>query len=227
MRKAALTARSAIVLVRDRRAEHGHDRVADELLHGAAEPLDLLLHARVVGTEARADVLGIGAVGARGEADEVDEQHRDDLSLLRLARVRPQRGAARPAEPRPPGVVLATRRDMRHARSLRRHGYGAKPDRPAGSSVRGRGPRSAGPARPDRGARARGRTPPALLDELRGLVREAETWARLEGDERAAEAVERCDDALSTRINPRVGPRHRALGRRRENHRERARWPPR
>ena len=30
-----------IVLVRDRRAEDGHDRVADELLHGAAEALDL------------------------------------------------------------------------------------------------------------------------------------------------------------------------------------------
>ncbi len=31
-----------VVLVRDRRAEHGHDRVADELLHRAAAPFDLL-----------------------------------------------------------------------------------------------------------------------------------------------------------------------------------------
>ena len=43
---------------------------------------------------------------------------------------------------------------------------------------------------------------PELLDELRALVREAEAWARVEGDERAAEAVERCGEALSARILP-------------------------
>jgi hypothetical protein len=32
---------------------------------------------------------------------------------------------------------------------------------------------------------------PRLLDELRALVREAEAWARLEGDERARSAVVR------------------------------------
>jgi hypothetical protein len=41
-----------------------------------------------------------------------------------------------------------------------------------------------------------GADPGALLDELRGLVREAEAWARVEGDSRAAAAVERCDEAL-------------------------------
>jgi hypothetical protein len=35
-----------------------------------------------------------------------------------------------------------------------------------------------------------------LLEELRGLVRDAEAWARLEGDERAAAAVARCEEAL-------------------------------
>ena len=30
---------------------------------------------------------------------------------------------------------------------------------------------------------------PVMLDELRALVREAEAWARLEGDERARSAV--------------------------------------
>jgi uncharacterized coiled-coil protein SlyX len=39
--------------------------------------------------------------------------------------------------------------------------------------------------------------PEVLLDELRGLVREAETWAHVERDARAAAAVERCDDALA------------------------------
>ena len=44
----------------------------------------------------------------------------------------------------------------------------------------------------------RGGAPPvAVLEELRGLVRAAEAWARLEGDERAAAAVDRCDAALS------------------------------
>jgi hypothetical protein len=47
-----------------------------------------------------------------------------------------------------------------------------------------------------------GAAAPELLDELRELVREAEAWARLEGDERAAEAVERCGEVLSARILP-------------------------
>jgi hypothetical protein len=41
-----------------------------------------------------------------------------------------------------------------------------------------------------------GAPPGALLEELRGLVRDAEAWARLEGDARAVAAVERCDHAL-------------------------------
>jgi hypothetical protein len=41
-----------------------------------------------------------------------------------------------------------------------------------------------------------GAAPGILIDELRGLVRDAEAWARLEGDERAAAAVERCEEAL-------------------------------
>jgi hypothetical protein len=42
-----------------------------------------------------------------------------------------------------------------------------------------------------------GAPPGVLLEELRGLVQAAETWARLEGDERARIAVDRCDAALS------------------------------
>ena len=42
-----------------------------------------------------------------------------------------------------------------------------------------------------------GAPPGVLLEELRGLVQAAETWAKLEGDERANAAVERCDAALS------------------------------
>jgi hypothetical protein len=42
-----------------------------------------------------------------------------------------------------------------------------------------------------------GAPPAVLLEELRGLVHDAEAWARLERDERAAAAVERCDAALA------------------------------
>jgi hypothetical protein len=37
----------------------------------------------------------------------------------------------------------------------------------------------------------RGSPPARVLGELRELVREAEAWARLEGDERARSAIER------------------------------------
>jgi len=42
-----------------------------------------------------------------------------------------------------------------------------------------------------------GAPPAVMLEELRGLVRDAEAWARIDGDERAREAVERCDAALA------------------------------
>ena len=40
-----------------------------------------------------------------------------------------------------------------------------------------------------------GASPEALLAELQALVREAEAWARLEGDERAEAAVAALQDA--------------------------------
>jgi hypothetical protein len=45
-----------------------------------------------------------------------------------------------------------------------------------------------------------GTAPPALLDELRELVREAEAWARVEGDERARTAVAACADSLTSEM---------------------------
>jgi hypothetical protein len=46
-----------------------------------------------------------------------------------------------------------------------------------------------------------GAPPAVLLEELRGLVHDAEAWARLEGDERARAAVERCDAALAQPVS--------------------------
>ena len=45
-----------------------------------------------------------------------------------------------------------------------------------------------------------GAPPGALLEELRGLVQAAEAWARLEGGERAKEAIERCASDLATPV---------------------------
>ncbi len=50
-----------VVLVRGRRAEEGHHRVADELLDRAAVALELGTDALVVGPQERLDVLGIHA----------------------------------------------------------------------------------------------------------------------------------------------------------------------
>ena len=71
-----------VVLVRDRRAEHRHHRVADELLHRPSVALDLLPQARVVGPDPRPHVLRVGALRGGREPDQVAEQHRDDLALL-------------------------------------------------------------------------------------------------------------------------------------------------
>lgn len=42
-----------------------------------------------------------------------------------------------------------------------------------------------------------GASPTVMLEELRGLVRDAERWVRVEGDGRAREVVSRCESALS------------------------------
>ena len=62
-----------VVLVRDRGAEQRDDGVADELLHGAAEALELRAYAPVVGGEQLADVLGIEPLGAARRADKIRE----------------------------------------------------------------------------------------------------------------------------------------------------------
>ena len=42
-----------------------------------------------------------------------------------------------------------------------------------------------------------GAHPTKLLAELRELVREAEAWSRIEGDERAQRAIERVEEAIA------------------------------
>ncbi len=64
------------------RAEHAEHRVADELVHRAAEMLDRAFQQRVIDAEHRLDVLGVRLVRAFREPDEVAEQDGDDLALL-------------------------------------------------------------------------------------------------------------------------------------------------
>jgi hypothetical protein len=71
-----------VVLVRDRSAEQGHDRIPDELLHRPAEALKLVTEVLPVRRQERAHVLRIHPLSARREADQVCEEDGDDLALL-------------------------------------------------------------------------------------------------------------------------------------------------
>ncbi len=125
-----------VVLVRDRRAEDRHHRVPDELLHGAAVPLDLLPQARVVRPDPRADILRVGGIRGRREADQVAEEDGDDLALLhrRGRRLHGQRGTTERTERKVPRELLTARRAGRHARSLAGRRRGAPRRKNAESS---------------------------------------------------------------------------------------------
>ena len=98
-----------VVLVRGRRAEDGHDRVADELLHGAAVPLELGSQARLIRREHAADVLGVEPFRLGGEPDEIHEDDRDRLPLLAERALHGfERSRARVAEPGAFRVLLTT-----------------------------------------------------------------------------------------------------------------------
>ena len=71
-----------IVLVRDRRTEHRHHRVADELLHRAAEALQHPAQARVERRQRAPHVLHVELLAPAREPHQIREQHRDDLALL-------------------------------------------------------------------------------------------------------------------------------------------------
>ena len=84
-----------IVLVHDRHAEDGHDRVADELLDGAAVPLEHALHGVEVPPHHAAQELGVEPLAERGRLGDVCEEDGDDLPRLgRDASAREARAAA-------------------------------------------------------------------------------------------------------------------------------------
>ena len=71
-----------VVLVRHRRTEDRHHRIADELLHRPAEPLDLLPEPSVIRPQPRPHVLRVDRFRCGREPDKITEQHRDNLALL-------------------------------------------------------------------------------------------------------------------------------------------------
>ena len=103
-----------VVLVDGRHSEHRHDRIADELLDGAAVPFERRLHGIEVPPHHTPKRLGVEPLAERGRAGDVREDDRDDLARLRGARSPVERGAACAAEARV-RVVLAPAGAADHA----------------------------------------------------------------------------------------------------------------
>src|SRR5437899_1896256 len=102
--------------------EDGHDRVADELLDGAAEALELGSELCVVRVEHAAHGLWIELLRLRREADQVGEEDRDDLALLAARSGGGERRSTRKAEAGLLGIRLtACRAGLQAAESRRGH----------------------------------------------------------------------------------------------------------
>jgi hypothetical protein len=109
-----------IVLVSGRRAEERHHGVADELLDGAAEALELFAQPGMERGEQPAHVFRIELLGASSETDQIGEQHGHDLALLaRLGEGSLEGCAAGTAKTGASRILLRTTRADDHAQSLR------------------------------------------------------------------------------------------------------------
>jgi diketogulonate reductase-like aldo/keto reductase len=116
---------NGVVLVHDRHAEHGHHRVADELLDRAAVALDDAPRLLEVAREDPAEALGVELLAEGRRPGDVGEDDRDGLAMLTRGGLLGERGAAGVAEARPFTVLGAARGAGTHRRSLhqpvRRH----------------------------------------------------------------------------------------------------------
>ena len=108
-----------VVLVHRRHAEDGHHRVADELLHRPAVPLDDRLRRLEVARHHPPQALRIDPLAERRRAGDVAEEHRHDLAHLARRGRLGQRRAAGVAEARAVPVLGSTARTD-HAPSLSR-----------------------------------------------------------------------------------------------------------
>jgi hypothetical protein len=81
-RKRCMQRPLGVVLLRGRRAEGGHHRVANELLNRATRARNLQRHRVVEAVEQCARPLGVLPVGELGRTGEVGEEHRRELALV-------------------------------------------------------------------------------------------------------------------------------------------------
>ena len=126
-----------VVLVHDRDAEHGHDRVADELLHRSPVTLDRRpCRLEVLGHHG-SHRLGVELLAEARRSSDVAEEHGHDLPLLALRGGRYERSRAGVAEPRVVGVLAPAFGTDHHRRSLRREGAAGQgsPRRPRSPTV--------------------------------------------------------------------------------------------
>jgi len=106
-----------VILVERRDTENGHHRVADELLDGAAVPLNDLADLAEVASQEAARRLGIRPLTAAGGAHHVREEDRDGLAHFAGGGCGGcQRRRAIQAEARSVGVLLTAARAPNHAR---------------------------------------------------------------------------------------------------------------
>src|SRR6185312_13101550 len=104
----------AVVLLRERGAPDGHDRIADEFLDGAAVALDRAPGGVEVAGEELAHLLRVARAGERREADQVGEEHRHHPPLG-CRRLRRRHGRGRGDERRPAGAAEAVAGLVRRA----------------------------------------------------------------------------------------------------------------
>ena len=103
-----------VVLVRDRDAEHCHHRITDELLHGAAVPLDDHPDLLEVAAHRPPHRLWVEPLAERRRAGDVAEDDGHRLANLAPSGRRRQLGRAGAAEAKPLRVLLAAVRADRH-----------------------------------------------------------------------------------------------------------------
>ena len=113
-----------VVLVHDGHPEDGHHRVADELLDGAAVPLEHVLHDVEVSPHHATQELCVEPLSERGRVGDVGEEDGDDLARLRGDTGARKVRAAAGTEPCRP-VVLAAAGRAGHGREPTGCGVGS------------------------------------------------------------------------------------------------------
>jgi hypothetical protein len=112
--------------VDNRDAEDAHDAIADELVKGAAQPLDLRAEPQVVRAQESPNVFRVCLVGAGRKADQVTEENGDDPTLLCEHVPATQRGPTPSAEPEAVRIHLPAHLTSHHGSQYGPHRGGRR-----------------------------------------------------------------------------------------------------